>query len=217
MSKRSATTTVLLALAVMSLPVHADDTPAPKDGIGIATFGSGCFWCTESDFDKLPGVLTTVSGYMGGSTKKPTYEDVGSGRTGHAEVLQITYDSTKLSYADVLEHFWKTTDVTDAGGQFCDRGSQYRPVIFTHDAEQERLAKAGRAAIDQSGKLPKPVAVEIAPKAEFTRAETYHQDFYRKDPGRYFSYRAGCGRDAKLDRLWGKDRLNHLGTKQKTQ
>lgn len=217
MSKRSATTTVLLALAVMSLPVHADDTPAPKDGIGIATFGSGCFWCTESDFDKLPGVLTTVSGYMGGTTKRPTYEDVGSGRTGHAEVLQITYDSTKLSYADVLEHFWKTTDVTDAGGQFCDRGSQYRPVIFTHDAEQERLAKAGRAAIDQSGKLPKPVAVEIAPKAEFTRAETYHQDFYRKDPGRYFSYRVGCGRDAKLDRLWGKDRLNHLGTKQKTQ
>ena len=217
MSKRSATTTVLLALAVMSLPVRADDTPAPKDGIGIATFGSGCFWCTESDFDKLPGVLTTVSGYMGGATKRPTYEDVGSGRTGHAEVLQITYDSTKLSYADVLEHFWKTTDVTDAGGQFCDRGSQYRPVIFTHDAEQERLAKAGRAAIDQSGKLPKPVAVEIAPKAEFTRAETYHQDFYRKDPGRYFSYRVGCGRDAKLDRLWGKDRLNHLGTKQKTQ
>ncbi len=208
---------LIFALAGTTPTVLADDTPAPKAGVGVATFGSGCFWCTEADFDKLPGVLTTVSGYMGGKTQKPTYEEVGSGRTGHAEVLQVTYDTAKLGYRELLEHFWKTTDVTDGGGQFCDRGSQYRPVIYTHDAEQERLAKAGREAIDRSGTLPRKVAVEIAPKAEFTRAETYHQDFYRKDPQRYFSYRAGCGRDARLDKLWGKDRLQHLEAKAKTQ
>lgn len=212
---RIATALSFAALVGFSSIGHADDTPAQKEGVGIATFGSGCFWCTEVDFDKLPGVLTTISGYMGGHTKNPTYQQVGRGTTGHVEVLQVTYDTSKLNYGQLLEHFWKTTDVVDGGGQFCDRGNQYRPVIFAHDDEQTKLAKAGKDAIDVSGKLGKPVAVDILPKVEFTNAEDYHQDFYKKDPGRYFSYRAGCGRDARLDRLWGKDRLDHL--KPKTQ
>jgi peptide-methionine (S)-S-oxide reductase len=204
---RLASVAIAAAALLGIATARADDTPAPRDGIGVATFGSGCFWCTESDFDKLPGVLTTVSGYMGGLTPRPTYEEVGRGRTGHAEVLQVTYDTRTISYAQLLDYFWRTTDVTDGGGQFCDRGNQYRPVIFTHDAEQERLARDGKAALDASGRLGKPVAVQIAPKAVFTRAEEYHQDFYKKDPTRYYSYRRGCGRDARLDMLWGKDRL----------
>lgn len=201
---------VSAAIAVVSMLglgiAIADDTPAPKAGIGVATFGSGCFWCTESDFDKVPGVLTTISGYMGGKTAKPTYEEVGSGKTGHAEVLQVTYDKSKVTYQQLLDYFWKTTDVVDGGGQFCDRGSQYRPVIFAHDDEQLKLATDGKAALDRSGKLSKPVAVEIRLAGAFTRAEEYHQDFYKKDPGRYYSYRSGCGRERRLEELWGKAR-----------
>lgn len=210
---RLAAAIAIAALIGFSAAPRADDTPPAKDGVGVATFGSGCFWCTEVDFDKVPGVLTTISGYMGGKTKNPTYEQVGTGRTGHIEVLQVTYDTKKVNYALLLEHFWKTADVTDGGGQFCDRGNQYRPVVFTHDDDQMKQAAAGKEAIEKSGKLKKPVAVLIAPRAEFTAAEDYHQNFYKKDPGRYFSYRAGCGRDATLDRLWGKDRLGHLGPK----
>lgn len=206
-------TLVFAALLGLAPASRADDTPAPRAGVGVATFGSGCFWCTETDFDKVPGVLTTISGYMGGSSKNPTYQEVGSGRSGHVEVLQVTYDTSKVTFAQLLEHYWKTTDVVDGGGQFCDRGNHYRPIIFTHDAEQQQLSKAGKDGLDASGKLPKPVAVEIAPAKAFTRAEEYHQDFYKKDPGRYFAYRAGCGRDARLDRLWGKDRLSHLSAK----
>lgn len=210
---RLAAAIALAALVGLSASPRADDTPQAKEGVGVATFGSGCFWCTEADFDKLPGVLSTTSGYMGGKTKNPTYEQVGTGRTGHVEVLQVTYDTKKLDYATLLDLYWKTTDVTDGGGQFCDRGNQYRPVIFTHDSEQAKLAAAGKDSIAKSGKLQKPVAVTIAPSAEFTAAEDYHQDFYKKDPKRYYSYRAACGRDATLDRLWGKDRLSHLGPK----
>jgi peptide-methionine (S)-S-oxide reductase len=202
-----------LALAAASLPGRADDTPAPKPGIGVATFGSGCFWCTESDFDKVPGVLTTVSGYMGGATAKPTYEQVSTGRTGHIEVTQVTYDTAKVTYAQLLHHFWRTTDVTDVGGQFCDRGSQYRPVVFTHDAEQAKLATEGKAALDASGTLGKPVAVEILPAKPFTAAEAYHQNYHTTNPLHYKGYRAGCGREARLDALWGRNRLDHLGPK----
>lgn len=201
------------AFAVTSFASHADDTPAAKPGIGVATFGSGCFWCTESDFDKVPGVLSTVSGYMGGASAKPSYEQVSTGRTGHVEVLQVTYDTTKVSYAQLLHHYWRTTDVTDDRGQFCDRGPHYRPVIFAHDAEQEKLATEGKAAIDASGKLGRPVVVEILPAKPFTAAEAYHQNFYVTNPGRYFSYRIGCGRDARLDALWGRNRLDHLAPK----
>jgi len=135
-----------LTMAPNSAP-RADDTPAAKPGIGVATLGSGCFWCTEKDFDALPGILSTVSGYMGGpSTTNATYEQVSTGRTGHVEVLQVTFDTTKVTYEQVLHHFWRTTDVVDGGGQFCDRGNQYRPAIFAHGADQLKLAQDGKAA-----------------------------------------------------------------------
>lgn len=211
--RRLAAASFALAALFGLATARADDTPPAMPGIGTATFGSGCFWCTEADFDKLPGVLTTTSGYMGGLTRNPTYDEVSRGRSGHAEVLQVTFDTKRLSYAQLLEHYWKTTDVVDGGGQFCDRGNQYRPVIFAHDDEQLRLAEAGKAALDKSGQLPKPVAVQIARKADFTRAEAEHQDFHQKNPRHYAAYRAGCRRDARLDRLWGKDRLGHLTAK----
>lgn len=176
----------------------------PAEGLEIATFGSGCFWCTESDFDKVPGVVSTISGYMGGTTKNPTYKSVSSGTTGHAEVLQVTYDPEKVSYEQLLNHYWHTTDIVDGGGQFCDRGSQYRPVIFTHTPEQKRLAKEGKAAIDESKRFDKPVAVGIADAGPFTPAEDYHQDYYKKHPYRYSYYRFGCGRDRRIKQLWGE-------------
>ncbi len=228
LSRRSTTILMLggmlaaavLAIAQISGPLpnpvsvaRADDTPAAKPGIGVATFGSGCFWCTEKDFDQVPGVLTTISGYMGGKTANPTYEQVSGGRSGNVEVLQVTFDTSKVSYDTLLHHYWRTTDVVDSGGQFCDRGNQYRPAIFAHGEDQLKLALAGKAAIDASGKLGKPIAVEIAPAQAFTAAETYHQDFYKKDPLRYTSYRQGCGREARLDKLWGADRLDHLKPK----
>jgi peptide-methionine (S)-S-oxide reductase len=189
-------------LAIAAAP-RADDTPPPKEGVGIATFGSGCFWCTEADFDKILGVLTTTSGYMGGKTPKPTYEQVGTGRTGHAEVLQLTFDASKVTYEQLLDHYWRTTDVLDGTGQFCDRGSQYRPVIFTHTPEQLKLATEAKAALEKSGRFGQPIAVEIAPASAFTAAEDYHQNYYEKNPLRYKVYRHGCGREARLQALWG--------------
>ena len=180
-------------------------TTAARAETAIATFAGGCFWCVESDFDKVEGVTATISGYMGGSTKKPTYDQVSSGTTGHTEVVQVSYDPAKVSYEKLLYVFWRTIDATDSGGQFCDRGPQYRTAVFTHSDEQARLAKASKAAIDASGKLPKPIVTEIAPAGEFTAAEDYHQDFYKKSPFRYTTYRAGCGRDARVKALWGTE------------
>ena len=190
------------ALLALATAPRAQDTPAAREGIGVATFGSGCFWCTEADFDKIPGVLTTTSGYMGGKTPNPSYEQVGTGRTGHAEVLQLTYDKSKVGYEQLLEHSWRTTDVLDGTGQFCDRGSQYRPVIFTHTPEQLKLATEAKAALEKS-RFAKPIAVGIAPATAFTAAEDYHQDYYKKNPVKYNLYRTGCGRDARLKQLWG--------------
>ena len=170
----------------------------------IATFGSGCFWCTEFDFDKVPGVLKTVSGYMGGHTKNPTYKEVSRGLTGHTEVVQVTYDPDKVTYGELVEYFWRHVDPFDKLGQFCDRGSQYRPAIFTHSEEQARLAKESRRAIDKSGKFPGKVVVEITPAGEFTAAEEYHQNFYKKNPAQYWQYRIGCGRERRIEQIWGK-------------
>ncbi|MBU1213032.1 MAG: peptide-methionine (S)-S-oxide reductase MsrA [Alphaproteobacteria bacterium] len=178
---------------------------APAEGHEVATFGSGCFWCTESDFDKVPGVATTISGYMGGNTDNPTYETVSSGSTGHAEVLQITYDPKQVSYETLLDYYWRHADILDGGGQFCDRGSQYRPVIFTHTPDQRRLAEAGKAAIDASKRFDRQVAVEIADASTFTPAEEYHQNYYQTHPYRYTTYRYGCGRDRRLKELWGDE------------
>ncbi|MBU2582553.1 MAG: peptide-methionine (S)-S-oxide reductase MsrA [Alphaproteobacteria bacterium] len=176
----------------------------PAEGLELATFGSGCFWCTESDFDKVAGVVSTISGYMGGKTQNPTYKSVSSGTTGHAEVLQVAFDPNQVTYKQLLDHYWRTTDIIDGGGQFCDRGSQYRPVIFAHTPEQKRLAETGLKAIDDSKRFDKPVAVEIADAAPFTPAEDYHQDYYKKNPNRYAYYRFGCGRDRRIKQLWGE-------------
>jgi peptide-methionine (S)-S-oxide reductase len=169
-----------------------------------ATFAGGCFWCMEPPYDKLPGVVSTTSGYMGGKTKNPTYESISSGTTGHAEVVQVEYDPSKVSYATLLEVFWRNIDPTQRDGQFCDSGSQYRTAIFYHNDEQKRVAEASKAALQKHKPFKGEIVTELTAAPEFYRAEEYHQDFYKKNPTRYKIYRAGCGRDARLQALWGK-------------
>jgi methionine-S-sulfoxide reductase len=178
--------------------------PGPKGGLELAIFAGGCFWCTEADFDKVDGVFMTVSGYIGGHTKNPTYKEVTTGATGHTEAVQITYDPSKVTYEQLVEHFWRTIDPTDKDGQFCDRGSSYRPEVFPTSDEQKKIAEASRARLERSGVLKKPVVVAVTSGQAFTKAEEYHQDFYKKNPGHYYRYRTGCGRDARLEQLWGK-------------
>jgi peptide-methionine (S)-S-oxide reductase len=168
-----------------------------------ATFAGGCFWCMEPPFDEIDGVLATTSGYTGGPEKNPDYEQVSSGHTGHAEAVQVLFDPARVSYQQLLEVFWRNVDPTTADRQFCDRGRQYRTGIFFHDDEQRRLAEASRRTIEESGLLGAPIVTEITPAGEFYPAEEYHQDFYRKNPVHYKRYRAGCGRDETLRRIWG--------------
>ncbi|MBD3390703.1 MAG: peptide-methionine (S)-S-oxide reductase MsrA [Chitinivibrionales bacterium] len=167
-----------------------------------ATFAGGCFWCMEPPFEKLDGVNDVVSGYTGGEEKEPSYSQVSSGQTGHFEAVEVSYDSNKVSYAELLDVFWRSIDPTDPGGQFADRGSQYRTAIFYHNKEQKRVAEKSKAALQQSGKFDKPIATEILPAKTFYPAEDYHQDFYRKDPGRYSRYSYGSGRKPFLDSVW---------------
>jgi len=174
-------------------------------GFQKATFAGGCFWCVEADFEKIDGVVRVVSGYTGGRTEDPTYEAVCSGRTGHVEAVQVTYDPKKVSYEDLLAVFWRHVDPTDDGGQFVDRGSQYRTAIFFHDEEQRRLAQASKEALERSGRFQRPIATEILPLERFYEAEDYHQDFFRKDPMRYKSYRMHSGRDAFIRDMWKND------------
>ena len=171
-----------------------------------ATFGAGCFWCTEEAFDKVDGVVETVSGYMGGTVKNPSYEQVSSGATGHVEVLQVTYDPARVSYEKLLEVFWLNHDPTVNDRQFCDRGTQYRPVIFYHDAEQKRLAEASKAKWEKEKPFKQKILTPIEPAGDFWKAEDYHQDYHIKNPVRYRYYSTGCGRYARLDELWGKYR-----------
>jgi peptide methionine sulfoxide reductase msrA/msrB len=170
-----------------------------------ATFAGGCFWCVESDFEKVDGVIEAVSGYAGGDEPNPTYKQVSSGRTGHTEAVQITYDPNKVSYQELLDVLWRHMDPTDAGGQFADRGSQYRPAVFYHDEEQKRIAEESRAELEKSGRFSKPIATEIVPLTEFYPAEEYHQDYYSKNPLRYKMYRYGSGRDQFLKSKWGDE------------
>ncbi len=173
-------------------------------GTEIATFAGGCFWCVESDFDKVDGVIATVSGYMGGKTANPTYKQVTAGGTGHLEVLQVTYDPKKVGYKQLVEHFWRTIDPYDAGGQFCDRGESYTTAIFTHTPEQKQIAEASKAALQKNGPLKQPIATAVRDAGIFTEAEDYHQDYSKKNPFRYKLYRSGCRRDARLEQVWGK-------------
>jgi len=179
---------------------------AGKPALAIATFAGGCFWCMEEALDKAPGVVSTVSGYMGGHTKNPTYEQVSMGRTGHAEVVQVEFDPGKTSYEKLLEVFWHNIDPTQRNAQFCDHGSQYRAAIFYHNDEQKRLAEASRAVIVKNKPFKEEIVTEIAGAADFYPAEDYHQDFYKKNPVRYKFYKTGCGREARLRELWGKSR-----------
>ena len=184
------------------LPGAAQGPSEPRQATAI--FGGGCFWCVEADFDKVPGVLSTTSGYIGGSVPNPTYEQVSAGGTGHAEVVRVVYDSSKVSYRDLLAFFWRNIDPLTANAQFCDRGSQYRSAIFYLDDEQKRLAEASKAEMAQRFK-PRPVVTEIASAMEFYPAEDYHQDYYRKNELKYKFYRWSCGRDARLEEVWGAE------------
>ena len=168
-----------------------------------ATFAGGCFWCMEPPFDALDGVLSTTSGYIGGDTSKPSYEQVSAGGTGHAEAVQVIYDPTKISYAELLDVFWRNIDPLAVDRQFCDIGDQYRSAIFARDDEQEKLARASREAIASSGKLEGRIVTEIVKGGEFWPAEEYHQDYYQKNPVRYKYYRDSCGRDRRLTKIWG--------------
>jgi peptide methionine sulfoxide reductase msrA/msrB len=171
----------------------------------IATLAGGCFWCVESDFEKLAGVVSAVSGYTGGDEKDPTYKQVSSGVTGHLEAVRITFDPDKVSYEELLGHFWRHVDPTDDGGQFVDRGPQYRTAIFYHDDEQKDIAEISRAELDKKGRYKKPVVTEIIRALEFYEAEEYHQDYYKKNPIRYKLYRFNSGRDKYLKKVWGKN------------
>lgn len=186
----------------------ADNQPAPipaaAAGQAVAVFAGGCFWCMETDFDKLDGVIHTTSGYAGGHVDHPTYLQVGGEGTGHQEVVRVVYDAGKLTYAQVLDYYLHHIDPTDGGGQFCDRGDSYRPVVFAQDAEQARVAREALAALDAKKVLPGPVQVPVVEGATFWAAEVYHQDFHEKDPGRYLPYRLGCGRDLKVAEVWRK-------------
>ena len=179
------------------------NTYAAEPDSALAIFAGGCFWCTEADFDKLPGVLETTSGYIGGSIENPTYEEVSSGRSGHVEAVQVRYDPQQISYAKLLEAFWPTIDPVNGNGQFCDTGPQYRSEIFYLDAEQQRLAEASKAALMASGRLAQPIATQIVAATTFYPAEDYHQNYHIKNPLRYSYYRHGCGRDQRLQQLWG--------------
>jgi len=168
----------------------------------LATFAGGCFWCIEADFRKVAGVLDVVSGYTGGDTDNPAYQDVCSGVGGHVEAVQVRYDPQRVSYRELLDVFWRHVDPTDGEGQFVDRGPQYRTVIFTHSEDQQRMAGESRQALDRSGIFPKPVLTEIVPLTVFYKAEDYHQGYHRKDPLRYANYRQNSGRDQFLTSVW---------------
>lgn len=179
---------------------------APAGGeTATATFAGGCFWCMEPPYDKLEGVLSTTAGYIGGSVPDPSYEQVSSGTTGHAEAVQVTYDREQIGYQDLLDVFWRNIDPLDGGGQFCDRGSQYRSAIFYHNERQQRLAEASKQHIDEEAGLPGPVVTGIVEAGTFYEAEEYHQNYYEKNPIRYRFYRWNCGRGARLEELWGDE------------
>jgi peptide-methionine (S)-S-oxide reductase len=198
-----ALTTVLSSCAMPDKMPAAQAIPDDPN-LAKATFAGGCFWCMEPPFDALPGVVATISGYTGGHTSNPTYFDVAMGFTGHVEAVQVLYDPKRVRYEQLLEVFWRNVDPTTNDGQFCDRGPAYRSSIFYHDAEQLRAAETSKATLERSKKFPEPVMTRIAMATTFYPAEEYHQDFYIRNPVRYSFYRLRCGRDARLEALWGK-------------
>jgi len=194
------------AAIAAALGLSADDAPpdpAPQGGtVEHAVFAGGCFWCVEADFDKLDGVVETVSGYAGGTVENPTYKQVTAGGTGHAEVVRVAYDPSVISFRALVDHFWRTVDPLDAGGQFCDRGASYRTEVFVSGPEQRAAAEASKA--DAEAALGEAFVTAITALEAFYPAEDYHQDYYKKNPLRYRYYRLACGRDARVKRLWGQ-------------
>jgi peptide-methionine (S)-S-oxide reductase len=192
--------TVILAGTGAALAQPAASSAPPH---AVATVAGGCFWCVEADFDKVPGVISTTSGYTGGKVANPTYGQVSSGGTGHAEAVEIVYDPSKVSYQKLLDYFWHHHDPLAKDRQFCDRGDQYRPAIFYHDDEQRKLAEESKKLV-QAKFAPRLVQTEIVKAGPFYNAEGYHQDYYKKNPARYQYYRLSCGRDNRLRELWGQ-------------
>ena len=182
------------------VPGNAADSGA----IARAYFAGGCFWCMEEAFEKVDGVIEAVSGYMGGTVKNPSYEEVSSGRTGHAESVEVRYDPAKVTYTQLLEAFWSNVDPVTPNAQFCDHGNQYRAAIFYQGDEQKRLAEESKRAIEQSKRFQQPIVTEVVAASEFYSAEEYHQDFYKKNPIRYKYYKFTCGRAQRLESLWDK-------------
>jgi len=187
---------LVLALTFAAGALAADQTAK-------ATFAGGCFWCMQPAYDGLPGVVSTTVGYTGGHTKDPSYHEVGAGGTGHAESIEVEYDPSKVSYDKLLEVFWANVDPTDASGQFCDKGDQYRSAIFYHDQAQKQAAEKSKTEAAKRLKVPGPIVTEIVPASTFYRGEDYHQSYYKKNPIRYRFYRHGCGRDRRLAEVWG--------------
>ena len=192
---------ILAAGAAILFAQPGRQAAAPKGGArAAAVFAGGCFWCTEADFEKMPGVRSAVSGYAGGREANPTYEQVSREQTGHLEAVRVTYDPAKISYQALVDRFWPTIDPTDNGGQFCDRGSSYRTAVFVGTPAQRKVAEASRARAQK--RLGKPIVTQVRDATRFWPAEGYHQDFAKKNPLRYHTYRRGCGRDARLRGLW---------------
>lgn len=198
----------ILSLLAIAVTISAADEAgvAAADNTSIATFAGGCFWCMEPPFDKLEGVISTTSGYTGGHTKNPTYKQTSSGKTGHTEAVQIVYDPKQVSYEKLLDVFWHNIDPTTPNQQFCDRGNQYRSEIFYHNDEQKQLAESSKAALDKNKPFKQPVVTQVSKASTFYAAEEYHQDYYKKNPIRYRYYRYGCGRDKRLEQLWGESK-----------
>jgi peptide-methionine (S)-S-oxide reductase len=194
----------LLGLAITVSATAAPLVNAVPPSTAKATFAGGCFWCVESDFDKVPGVISTTSGYTGGHTDKPSYQQVSSHTTGHAEAVEVLYDPAKVSYERLLAYYWHSIDPTVKDQQFCDHGSPYRTAIFAHNEAQMKAALASRAALEMNKPFKEPIVTEIVPATTFFPAEDYHQDYYKKNPIRYSYYRKSCGRDARLQQLWGE-------------
>ena len=182
---------------------RVSQTVIAEQKLAKATFAGGCFWCMVSPFEKLDGVVSVISGYTGGQKKNPPYEEVSSGSTGHAESVQVLYNPDKISYSKLLDVYWHNVDPTQSNGQFCDIGNQYRTAIFYHDETQKLLAEKSKQDLEKSGKLKQPIVTQIVAATEFYPAEEYHQDFYKKNPLHYSTYRMGCGRDRRLVELWG--------------
>ncbi len=195
----------LFAMTACAGPAN-DATPTPsaaKETTDVAIFAGGCFWCMEPPFDKLAGVISTTSGYTGGTQANPTYEQVSAGGTGHAESIKVVFDPAKVSYKQLLDVYWHNVDPFAINQQFCDHGDQYRTAIFTTGPEQMRLAEESKRELEASGRFDKPIVTQIVTASTFYPAEDYHQDYYQKNPVRYKFYRYNCGRDARLEQIWG--------------